>query len=375
MKIQVAVIGGGVRARQLFGDLLKVSDRQVEPVAVYERDRELAADLLRYWGTPDARICHSPEEAIGTPGVEWVMVFSPNAFHKEHILAGFAAGKHVFSEKPLATTVADCREIYDASRRTDRHFATGFVLRYAPIYRKVKEILDSGEIGRILSIDANENVTPAHGGYAMTNWRRHTAMAGPYILEKCCHDLDLLNYFCDSLPSRIASFGGNDYFNPSNAHLLKKYGEPMYKSWPDPHRIDTPFTDDADLMDNQVSILEYRNRIRVQFQCTMSNIIPERRMYFSCTEGTMIVELYTGTIRYQNIGAPGTTVLDFHGENHGGGDPILMQALFDTMVGGSAPLCSGDEGLNSAVVALSCDEAARTGRIIDLEPIWKSLGR
>ena len=375
MSIQVAVIGGGVRARHLLGELLKISDRRVEPVAVYERDRELAADLLRFWGTPDARICDSPEEAVGTPGVEWLMVCSPNVFHKEHILAGFAAGKHVFSEKPLATTVADCREIYEASRRTDRHFATGFVLRYAPIYRKVKEILDSGEIGRILSIDANENVTPAHGGYAMTNWRRHTAMAGPYILEKCCHDLDLLNYFCDSLPSRIASFGGNDYFNPSNAHLLKKYGEHMYKSWPDPHRIDTPFTDDADLMDNQVSILEYRNRIRVQFQCTMSNIIPERRMYFSCTEGTMIVELYSGTIRYQNIGAPGTSVLDFHGESHGGGDPILMRALFETMTGGSAPLCSGDEGLNSAVVALSCDEAARTGRVIDLEPIWKSLGR
>lgn len=375
MTIKIAVIGGGNRARQLFADLLKVSDRRVEPVSLYEPDLELAGDLIKFWRTPETRLCRSPQEAIEAPGVEWVMIFSPNAFHREHILAALAAGKHVFSEKPMAATIDDCRMIYRTAQDSGRLFATGFVLRYAPIYRKVKEILDSGILGRILSIDANENVTPAHGGYAMTNWRRHTSIAGPYILEKCCHDLDLLNWFCNSLPSKVASFGGNDYFNSDNAHLMRKYGENMYKSWPDPHRIDTPFTADADLMDNQVSILEYRNRIRVQFQCTMSNIMPERRMYFSCTEGTMIVELYSGSLRYQNIGAPGVTTLDFRGDHHGGGDPVIMTELFASMTDGIKPRCSGDEGLNSAVVALCCDRAAKTGSLIDLEPIWQSMGR
>ena len=98
-------------------------------------------------------------------------------------------------------------------------------------------------------------------------------MAGPHILEKCCHDLDLINWFCDSLPSKIASFGGLDYFVPENQHHMDKYGKDTYAAWNDPHRVDSPFTADKDLMDNQVGIMQYRNGIRVMFQATMSNAI------------------------------------------------------------------------------------------------------
>ena len=94
------------------------------------------------------------KEAVAFPGVEWVMVFSPNAFHGEAILEGFRMGKNVFSEKPLATTLEDCRAVYDAWRASGKLFATGFVLRYSPVYRKAKELLDSGSFGRLLSVDA-----------------------------------------------------------------------------------------------------------------------------------------------------------------------------------------------------------------------------
>ena len=112
------------------------------------------------------------------PGVEWAMVFSPNCFHAEQIIASFEAGKHVFTEKPLATSIGDCVRIFEAHRRSGRHFATGFVLRYSPIYRKVKALLDAGTIGRILSIDANENIRPEHGAYIMRNWRRRRELSG-----------------------------------------------------------------------------------------------------------------------------------------------------------------------------------------------------
>ena len=104
------------------------------------------------------------------------MVFSLNAMHHDHILAAFKAGKHVFSEKPLATSIDDCVDIYNAYRAGDRFFATGFVLRYAPLYRRVKQMLDSGKFGRILSINADENIAPYHGGYIMMNWRRNSVI-------------------------------------------------------------------------------------------------------------------------------------------------------------------------------------------------------
>ena len=167
-KIQVAVIGLGNRGRYVFNNLLRDSKQQVVPVAAYDPDRAVMKETIELWKTSEVtKQCDSYQEAINTPGVEWVLVFSPNAYHKEHIIAAFQAGKHVFSEKPLATTIEDCREIYEAHQKSGKLFATGFVLRYAPIYRKAKEYLASGKLGYLIAIDANENITPEHGGYIM----------------------------------------------------------------------------------------------------------------------------------------------------------------------------------------------------------------
>jgi oxidoreductase domain protein len=374
-QIGVAVIGNGQRAKYVVGNLLRDSDRKVKIVSVYDPDVEVSKACMNFWDAPDAKICGSCEEAVNMPGVDWVMVFSPNACHKEGILAGFAAGKHVFSEKPLATTIDDCRVIYEAHQKSGLLFATGFVLRYAPIYRRVKKILDSGVLGSVIAVEANENITPDHGGYIMRNWRRHTSAAGPHILEKCCHDLDLLLWFIGSLPSRVASFGGRNFFTPANAGLMDKYGKKTFCTWPDPHATDTPFTEDTDLMDNSVSAAEFRNGVRVTFTATMSNAMPERRMLFSCSEGTLSVELYSKLIRYKRLGSDETVEVSFCGDGHGGGDSFIMKELYETMCTGALPKCSGSEGLQSAVFALAMDEAARKGAVVDLEPVWNSLGR
>lgn len=374
-KIGIAVIGNGNRARGVLSYLFPVSQDNIRIVSVYDPDKAEMEDVCKVWNMPDALCCNSSVEAITAPGVDWVMIFSPNVFHKQHILEGFQAGKHVFSEKPLATSIEDCKMIYDAWQQSGQLFATGFVLRYANIYRITKEILDSGKLGRLLTLEANEHIRPGHGGYIMCNWRRLTRIAGPHILEKCCHDLDLINWFCQSLPSKVVSFGGREFFRPENRCMEEKYGKEMFHMWRDPHRTETPFSDDTDLMDNQVSIAEYRNRIRVSFTSTMSNAIPERRMSFHCSEGNLDLDLYKMQIRYKNIADENETVLNFDGDFHGGGDAVIMKELFDTMQNGTAPSCSGNEGLESAVFALALDQAAQKGAVVDLEPVWKSLGR
>ena len=375
-KIKIAVLGCGRRGTRVVGNLLRDSDRQVEIAAVFDPDAAEMKLVKETWETPDAVECASADEAIEQPGVEWVMIFSPNAFHHDQILAAFKAGKHVFSEKPIGTTIEDCVDIYNAYKASGRIFATGFVLRYSPIYRRAKEILESGKLGKLISICAEENVAPYHGGYIMANWRRLTSISGPHILEKCCHDLDLLNWFCKSHATRVASFGGRNFFIPENDYLVRKYGKITFGKWRDPHAKPSPFTSDKDLMDNQVAIFEYRNQIRVQFQCTMSNAMPSRRMYFSCTEGTMMLELYDRTIKYRLLGSDEENTLIFkNSDGHGGGDNYIMKELFETMTTGVEPKCSGSEGLESAILALGIDKAARTGSIVDLEPVWKQLGR
>ena len=374
--IKVAIIACGNRARGVVKHLLEASGRKVEIISVYDTDPEEMDYACQEWKTPNAKRCTSSVEAINVSGVEWVMIFSPNAFHKQHILEAFAAGKDVFTEKPLATTVEDCKDIYDACILSGKKFATGFVLRYSDIYRKVKSLLESGKFGYLMTIEANENIRPSHGGYIMCNWRRKTEISGPHILEKCCHDLDLILWFVKSLPSKVYAMGGRDFFKSTNAHLEVKYGADKFHCWRDAHKLPSPFHDDTDLMDNLISIAEFRNGVRVSFNCTMSNILPERRMSFHCSEGNIIIDLYKAEIRYRNIADEGETVITFAGsDGHGGGDRVIMEEFYDTMRNGTDPQCSGSEGLESAVYAIALDQAAQSGKIVDLEPVWKNLDR
>ncbi len=373
--INVAVIANGGRARCVVRHLLADAKGAVKVAAIFDPDKAAMDRFCEDLKIEGAVKCNSSVEAINTPGIEWVMVFSPNVYHKQHVLEAFAAGKHVFSEKPLATTIEDCQEIFDAHQKSGKLFATGFVLRYAPIYRKAKELLESGKFGRIMTIEANENITPSHGGYIVCNWRRHSAVSGPHILEKCCHDLDLINWFCGSLPSKVASFGKQDFFIPANQCIEDKVGIDKFFAWPDPHREGTPFCGDNDMKDNQICIAHYRNNILVSFCATMSNAIPERRMVFHCTEGTVSLELYNRTLKYRTIDDNLEHSILFTGDGHGGGDDFIMKELFDTMSNGTLPKCSGSEGLESAVFALALDKAAENVSVVDLEPVWKKLNR
>lgn len=374
-KVGIAVIGAGSRAQLVVGNLLRDSQRGVRVVSVFDPDAAEARRALEIWGSADARLCDSVAEALAVAGARWAMIFSPNVFHKEQIIAAFDAGLDVFAEKPLATTIDDCVAIHRAHQRSGRRFATGFVLRYAPLYRTIRELLDSGSFGKIISIAASENIPPEHGGYIMANWRRHTALAGPHLLEKCCHDLDLLNWYCGDVPRRVVAFAGLDVFVPENEWMMEKYGANAFRVWRDPHAAPSPFTSDKDIFDNYVCLMEYRNGPRVSFQATTCNPAPERRLYLSCLEGTIVGELYSGRLRYRRLSDAQTTEVVLPGGGHGGGDDHIMKELWDTMTRGTPPRCGGEEGLRSAVVALALDQSAREHRIVDLDPIWRALGR
>ena len=376
-KIGVAVIGCGMRSKYTVGNLLRDSDNNVEVLSVYDPLDGIVEEALDLWKIDRAkcRKCSSSLDAINTEGVDWVLVYSPNVFHKQHILEAFAAGKHVFSEKPLASAIDDCKEIYDAHAASDRMFATGFVLRYSPLYQKVKSLLDSGDFGKLLSIEANENITPAHGGYIMRNWRRKSEISGPHILEKCCHDLDLIIWFCNSLPSKVFFCGTTNVFKEENRYLEEKYGVETFNGWGGHDQIDSAFNSDSDMMDTSMGTAIFRNGVQVSFCATMCNAMPERRMRFNCSDGTITVELYSSTITYKTIGEKTTHTLHFMNDLHGGGDEFIMKELYASMSENKLPACSGNEGLQSAVFALGFDKSAREGGIVDLEPVRKSLKR
>ena len=270
----IAVIGTGKRSFGVIKKLLDVAQGRIKIGAVCDISDEMLDHALNLWKQPDVPRYSNAEEAINHPDIDWVLIFTPNYCHKDNIIASFAAGKHVFCEKPLATSIQDCMDIFHAHRKTNLIFSTGFVLRYSPLYRKIKELICSGKFGKLISINADENIPPAHGGYIMCNWRRLCEKSGSHLLEKCCHDLDLINWFCDSLPQKVASFAGLDMFTLENSDIAKRHGLSMFKTWKEFTAEPDPFKSEKDIMDNQVCIIEYRNSVRVVFQATMCNVLP-----------------------------------------------------------------------------------------------------
>jgi len=376
--IPIGLIGTGGRLRGIVRRLTEAEPR-LRITAAYDPMEQSHTDLRGQLGY-DYRIARSEAEVLADPAIQWVLIGSWNCFHARQAVAALEAGKNVFCEKPLATTLEDCLAIRDAAERSGKTFAFGLVLRYSPHYQRLHEIVTSGVIGRILSFEFNETLGFNHGGYIFRNWRRSRANAGTHLLEKCCHDLDLANWITGSLPVKVASFGGRDLFRPENAALVAKIGpspkgDAPYASWGCPESVD-PFDGTADIFDNQVAILQYANGIRGTFHTNVNTAIQERRFYLCGTEGTIRADVVTGLIETQRIGwETQKEVVNTGSEGgHGGGDEVMTEALVNAIVHGKAPLTSVSHGLRSAIAAFGIDQAVDEDRVVDLTPLWKKAG-
>jgi predicted dehydrogenase len=375
-KLNLGLIGCGDRLRTVVKAILKEAPADsLRIAAAYDPDPGSYKALREAFGD-GCKSCASEDELVHDPEIDWVFIGSWNCHHARQAILALNAGKHVFCEKPLATTLEDCLAIREAARKSGKTFAFGLVLRYSPHYQRIMEVIRSGAIGKIISFEFNETLSFNHGGYIFGNWRRERRNAGTHLLEKCCHDLDLANWIVGSLPVRVASFGGLNFFKPENAYCVeqigpKENGDAAYCAWPDPHRCN-PFDGKAEIFDNQVAILEYANGVRGTFHTNCNAGLPERRFYICGTEGALRADLITSTLEVRRIGWESkiekinTEVSD----GHGGGDEAMGKAMVGTLLRGEAPLASVDEGIRSALVAFGIDQAADEGLVVDLHALW-----
>ncbi len=309
--------------------------------------------------------------------LDWVFIGSWNCYHAEHTIASFEANKHVFCEKPFATSTEDCRRIARSWHESGKMFTIGFTLRYSPHYRKVKELVDSGGIGELISMEFNETLSFNHGGHIMSDWRRKREYSGTHLLEKCCHDIDIAQWIVGSRARRVAGFGGNDFFLPRNEYMMEKIGknekgQQAYRTWQQPAFVN-PFTGDHDVVDNQVALIEYESNVRAAFHTNIHAAIPERRMYLLGSEGAIRSDVIQGTIELARIGFNEPIQNKSSGAKggHGGGDDILAESLKNSMLYGTEPQTSVKEGFYSSVTTFGIDRATEEGRVVQMKPIWE----
>jgi len=217
--LEVAVLGAGGRGFTSYGRFALQHPHLIKYAAVAEPDDVRRRKLSDLHGIRPQFQFRTWEELIEKrPPVVAVLNCLQDSLHRDSAIATLEAGYHQLLEKPFATTPHHCLEIVRTAKRTGRTLAICHVLRYAPFFRALKELLESGVTGDIVCLAHQENVAYWHYESVSVRgpWSR-TAESSPWILAKSCHDLDLIVWLASKKPKRITSFGSLSFFRPENA--------------------------------------------------------------------------------------------------------------------------------------------------------------
>lgn len=147
-----------------------------------------------------------------------VIITTPDNLHYGPCMKALEMGYDVLLEKPISPSEKECRDILAMTKKTGRIVAVCHVLRYAPYFVKLKEIMDSGVLGQIMSIQHLEPIEHIHmsHSYVRGNWH-NSKETTPIILAKSCHDLDILRWMTGKPCKSVQAFGSLDWFKEKNA--------------------------------------------------------------------------------------------------------------------------------------------------------------
>ena len=127
-------------------------------------------------------------------------------------------GYNVLLEKPVSNNLKEVIELNELAHKNNLKLIVSYVLRYTLFYKMIKDIIDSGEIGKVININNTENVAYWHHAHSYTrgNWK-YEKETGPMILTKCSHDMDLIYWLMGKNVDKISSFGNRSYLIKENA--------------------------------------------------------------------------------------------------------------------------------------------------------------
>ena len=374
--MKVGIVGLGFRLGYL-GEIFKDIDPEFEIVGYVDPEPAGLPQLQRA-GISVGQKYDTPEALIAAETFDLLMIGSPNHLHLEHIRVGLAAGLKVFSEKPIVTSI---EESYELARLLAKYghdrLLVGLVLRYSPLYRDLRAAQAAGLLGDIASIEASEHIPPYHGAFFMRDWRRYAHYTGGFMLEKCCHDLDLYNGVMGVRPRFVASFGGRRSFTPTNAPEAQGVNdlEVFHRKPSGWMGSDKVFDSDADIIDFQTAIVEYENGASLAFHTNLNVPDDFRRFCVIGAKGTAEGDFVRGFLNVHRAIDSAKLVANSYKapsvkSQHYGADEQMAADVIAHIVSGTPLPVSALDAIEAGMLALAMDEARAGHKVIDLAPVW-----
>lgn len=372
--MKVAISGLGLRADHVLTSLKAVMP-EIEYVG-YVDPQDLHLDAIGR----DVPAFEDVRTMLAATKPDMYFVSSPNAFHLDHLQAGLEADvPFIFTEKPVVVSIAETMELMRlmAKHGGASRLMVGLVLRYSQHMVDLRSALAQGVLGEVVSLEANEHIGPYHGAFFMRDWRRKTGHSGGFMLEKCCHDLDLYNMITGSRPKRVASFGGRKSFVPAHAPTSNAEAEIFHVKESIWDSVEDPFHSDGDIIDYQTALLEYETGASMAFHTNLNVPDEHRRFCVMGAKGMAEGDFVRGNLKITR--RDGSVFMDrnyadggkFELKGHYGADDQMASDLAAFMRGQSESLpVSVVDALQAGVAALALDQARSSGQVVDLTEVW-----
>jgi len=203
MKLRVGFIGIGAMGISHVKSIHEGCSREAEAVAICSSNEANIQKALAV--APKARV-FKDEAALIDSDLDAVFISSPNFTHTRLALEVLGAGKHLFLEKPIGITPDEGRQLLEAVDKTDRVVMIGHEFRYSPYFQKIKALVDAGEIGTPRMVWTREFRGPFQK--KSQDWIQDDRRSGGGLVDKNCHQFDLMNWWVGARPKRVCAFGG-----------------------------------------------------------------------------------------------------------------------------------------------------------------------
>ena len=419
-KLKVILIGAGNRGGT-YTDVMAAMPEQFEVVAVAEPRDSRRERIQEIHKLPDD-MCftdYKPLLALGKIA-DIALIATMDRDHFEPAMMAIDLGYDLLLEKPITPTPEECIALTENAEKHGVKVVICTVLRYTPLFIKLKEIIDSGRIGKVMSINHEECVEFVHQSHSFVrgNWG-NSERSSVMLLQKSCHDIDILQWLLGKKCKKVQSFGALTYFTEENApegaperciegcpvgdtciynsvklylendsnwfrsaatKLVKSSDEDVKKSLMESNYGKCVFHCDNDVVDHQTVNMLFEDDITVTFTMNAFNT-GGRYINIYGTKGEIRAALKGDTpIRVYDIVSKETEEIPSSGTDgivggHGGGDSGIIVTLYKYMTGdytgNSVPTIQ--ESCYNHLVTFAADHARKAGTVVDVEEYINGL--
>lgn len=357
-KKRVALVGTGIRGTGLWGKtLLSGYGDKIEMVGLCDINPGRVEFAKKYIGA-SCPLFTDFDQMLTSVKPELIIVTTVDATHHQFIIKGLNFGAEVITEKPMTTNEMKCQAILDAVERSGHKLTVTFNYRYSPARQRMYEILRSGAIGDITSVDFHWYLDTDHGASYFRRWHGLRTQSGTLLVHKATHHFDLLNWLLESEPEEVFAYGSLEYYGkngpfrsthcrscnhqkeckfywPMDAHSKALYADHEHH---DGYLRDAClFRPEIDIYDKMAAQIKYANGVQVSYSLTTYSPYEGYRLAFNGTKGRLetwikesqpwaeepVDELHLTSM----FGQREVIKVPQH-DGHGGGDKLMLDAIF-----------------------------------------------